>query len=275
MKMRLLCGVVLPAFVAAPVMVGECNAQAQSTTPADFNWTGFYAGLFAGGNATHFDSSTSTECTAPGPAFILGYFEFNCADIAGVDAAGTGSMSDIGFMGGAQAGYNLQLGSMVVGIEADFGAFGAEASRTSTVTVSSGYQATVSNSVDADWLFTARGRLGWAFGDSFLAYGTGGLAFTHVNSENSYADNNPNFPFLGAGSWSDAGIEVGWTVGAGAEWALSQRWSANVEYLHVQFDAIDSSGLVESTVTAGYASAISTSTDLSAETARAGINYRF
>lgn len=67
---------------------------------------------------------------------------------------------------------------------------------------------------------------------------------------------------------------VGWTAGAGIEWAFDQHWSARAEYLYVHFDAITASGFVFSPGGA-YGSAISTSTDLSAQIARAGINYKF
>jgi opacity protein-like surface antigen len=46
------------------------------------------------------------------------------------------------------------------------------------------------------------------------------------------------------------------------------------EYLYVHFSAITASGVVSDTA-AAYGSAISTSTDLSAHIARAGINYKF
>ena len=260
-------------FAAAPAMAAGSgmNAPATLSLPGS-NWAGLYAGLFAGGAFAHSDVDTSADCTAaPGFPFVY----FICSGVAGVEAAGTGGMSDIGVTGGLRVGYNWQINSAVFGFVADFGAFDVDASRTETQPVWTGYNATISSSVDADWLFTARARLGWALDDKFLAYATGGLAVTRLSASHSYFDTDTTPTGFGAGTWSDSALKAGWTLGAGAEWAFSQRWTASVEYLHVHFGAVDASGTVTSTSLPGYGSAISTSTDLSAETARVGVNYRF
>jgi outer membrane immunogenic protein len=181
------------------------------------------------------------------------------------------------FIGGAQAGYNWQINSTVVGLETDFDSFKARASRAATGTyVSMPSQFTITNSVNANWLFTARGRLGWAFNTALLGYVTGGLAATHYSAANSLSDTNVGLG-PGVGNWSAAATKLGWTAGAGAEYALNKSWSVRAEYLYVHFNSITASGIVANTgfIPGGYANAISTSTDLSAQIARAGINYRF
>ena len=50
-------------------------------------------------------------------------------------------------------------------------------------------------------LFTARGRIGWAF-DNLLLYGTGGLAETRLNASNSYTDAGLGAGGTGAGAWN-------------------------------------------------------------------------
>jgi outer membrane immunogenic protein len=242
---------------------------------AAYSWTGFYVGLNAGANwAYSGDPTTSASCAALG---MSGSY-FACTDIPAINAVGTGSLSgNARFTGGAQAGYNWQINSTVVGVEADFDSFNAKASRTATGNyISIPNQFTITNSVNANWLFTARGRLGWVLDTNLLGYVTGGLAVTHYSTANSFSDNNPGFG-PGAGNWSAAATKLGWTVGAGAEYALNKSWSVRAEYLYVHFNSITASGIVTNTnlIPGGYASAISTSTDLSANIARAGINYRF
>jgi outer membrane immunogenic protein len=282
-KVRFLCSVALPVFIAAPAMAADLPVKAPpmaASSPASTaqNWSGFYVGANAGADwAYSGDPSTSASC-AGAPGFVNGSY-FACADIPGVNAIGTGSMSGSGFTGGMQAGYNWQFNSTVVGVEADFGAFGAKASRTATGTyVTLPNQFTISSSIDANWLFTARGRLGWAFDSNILGYVTGGLAVTHLSAANSFSDNIPagvgHGGGNGSGAWSASATKAGWTVGAGAEYALNQNWSVRAEYLYVHFDAITASGLVADS-TGAYGSAISTSTDLSAHIARAGVNYKF
>src|SRR5262245_38579510 len=92
--------------------------------PAIYSWTGFYAGLNAGGAWGSSDPATSVSC-----ATVPGFFPYFCAgaiaqaNAAAVAAAGTGSMSGSGFTGGGQVGYNLQNRNLVFGVELDVEAF--------------------------------------------------------------------------------------------------------------------------------------------------------
>lgn len=274
---RLLGGVALPVLIAAPAMAADLPVKAPPIAPASAtqNWSGFYVGANAGGTWAYSGDPTTAASCAAAPGFAGGSY-FACGDIAAINALGTGSMSGTGFTGGAQAGYNWQINSTVVGIETDFGAFGAKASRMAAGNLPvAGSLATVTESVDANWLFTARGRLGWVF-NNLLAYVTGGLAVTHLKSSDSYVDNLGGFG-PGFGAWSASETKAGWTLGAGAEYALNRNWSVRAEYLYVRFDSITASGVIANTglLAGGYGSAVSTSTDLSAHIARAGVDYKF
>ena len=72
--------------------------------------------------------------------------------------------------------------------------------------------------------------------------------------------------------WNATAFDVGWTVGAGIEWAFANNWTARVEYLYVDFGSVTATGIIGASP---YANGISTSTDLSAQIARAGVNYKF
>jgi outer membrane immunogenic protein len=110
-----------------------------------------------------------------------------------------------GFVGGAQAGYNWQIGSWVLGLEGDI-------------------QATGANDTFAPWKFsnpwfgTVRGRVGYAF-SNIMFYGTGGLAFGELRGETF--------------GLSESHTTAGWTAGVGAEFGFAPNWSAKVEYLYV------------------------------------------
>ena len=110
-----------------------------------------------------------------------------------------------GFVGGAQAGYNWQIGSWVLGLEGDI-------------------QATGANDTFAPWKFsnpwfgTMRGRAGYAF-SNIMFYGTGGLAFGELRGETF--------------GLSESHTTAGWTAGVGAEFGFAPNWSAKVEYLYV------------------------------------------
>ena len=256
----------LPVLFAGPAMAA----------PQTYNWTGFYLGLNAGGVWTTGDQTTIVPCTEP---LFVGYLCAaglgEAANAAAVGAAGSGSLSGSGFTGGVEVGYNLQNGATVYGVEVDF-----ESLRpASTLKVgafpvlgagfAAGTPFTVASRVSADTLFTARGRLGWTF-DRVLVYGTGGLAVTRLDTGYSYNDSNGGF-----GAWSGGGNKLGWTGGAGLEYALSKGWSVKAEYLYVKFGSVTAAQGVVTAPPFGYSNALSTSTDLTAQIARAGVNYKF
>ena len=277
LKNWLLGGAALPAFIVGPAMAADLpvKAPAPAAVTRVYDWTGLYVGLNAGGAWGRSALNTSASCTLPpGATFLV----FGCSTVPVVDAAGTGSMSKAAFVGGGQIGYNLQSNSAVFGVEVDFNSFHIKNSRQGTGNYAPPFPPTaftLSSSVNTNWLFTARGRVGWAF-NNLLPYVTGGLAVTDLSASNSFQDNCCSGPGPGpaSGAWSASKTKVGWTVGGGLEWAFAQNWSAKVEYLYVHFDSIGASGLIIAGGPA-YASAISTSTDLTANIARAGINYKF
>jgi outer membrane immunogenic protein len=98
---------------------------------------------------------------------------------------------------------------------------------------------TVNQSVKTDWLFTARPRLGWA-NNNWLWYATGGLAVTELKYGNTFTDTYS--PAFETGSISKT--KVGWTVGGGGEFALSNNWTVRAEYLYVDFGGVSSAGNV-------------------------------
>ena len=60
----------------------------------------------------------------------------------------------------------------------------------------------------------------------YLLYGTGGLAFGSLKVQTP-------------GGFSESSTSAGWTIGAGAEFAINQNWSAKVEYLYVDLKDTD------------------------------------
>jgi outer membrane immunogenic protein len=110
-----------------------------------------------------------------------------------------------GVTGGIQGGYNWQNGPWVFGLEADIQANGAD-------------DTFAPWKFSNPWFGTARGRIGYSI-NNLLVYGTGGLAFGEVSGQNLLL--------------SEDHTSFGWTVGAGAEFALTRNWSAKAEYLYV------------------------------------------
>src|SRR5690606_36119322 len=85
-----------------------------------------------------------------------------------------------------------------------------------------------------DWFGTLRGRLGYTLTPSMLLYGTGGLAYARVSTDLIAMGNN--WPGLKHGTpYETSETHVGWTIGAGAEYAFHRNWSVRAEYLYADF----------------------------------------
>jgi outer membrane immunogenic protein len=266
MKIRALKDRLLRGTAALPLLIAS---PAFAASPA-YNWSGFYVGLTAGATWSSSHETTSLPCTeALGVGDICStVFPANGPIVRG---AMTGSFDKTGFVGGGEAGFNLQNGPAVYGIELDLQRFQGAWKSVTAISAgplpTAGMPMNLNSSADADWLFTARGRIGYAF-DSFLVYGTGGLALTRLSTNFTLSDSGGD-----AGNWTQVKEKVGWVAGGGVEWMLSKTWSVKGEYLYVKFGSQTASGSVVNGF--GYTNAISTSADLTAQIARAGLNYKF
>jgi outer membrane immunogenic protein len=150
-----------------------------------------------------------------------------------------------GFLGGLTLGYNFQTGTWLWGLEgdADYSAMNGSAN-------------CVGGSCETKnpWLATMRGRLGYAGWNNWLPYLTGGAAIGNVKATGP------------AGSASKT--EIGWTVGAGLEYAMWSNWSVKLEYLYVDLGKFDCGSACS-----GVAGTDNVS--FNANVVRAGLNYRF
>jgi outer membrane immunogenic protein len=134
--------------------------------------------------------------------------------------AGTGAVSNSpkGWLFGVTLGYNWQAGSIVYGVEGDF-----DWSNVKGTVACTGFDC----ETKSRWLSTFRGRLGYAM-DRWMPYLTGGLAYGDVAASST----NPLFPGTSA-------RRLGWTLGAGIEYALMGNWTAKLEYLYVDLGKFD------------------------------------
>lgn len=231
-------------LLAATAVIAVSSAAVAADTVAvepvvpAYSWAGGYAGVHLGYgwgrtkvtelDGYSFSSSGDTE------------FKFNSN----------------GFLGGVHAGYNWQSDRLVYGVELDFTA--ADINNTVANSMIPGSDESFSTKID--WFSTARARLGYSI-DRFLPFVTGGVAFGHVRS--SYDDNDE-----GQDNHAIADdVVAGWTVGAGAQYALTDNWSLRAEYLYV--DLKDSQGAFSDGETFRY------DFDNNIHVVRLGASYRF
>jgi outer membrane immunogenic protein len=226
-----------------------------------YQWTGCYVGLNAGaGNAgTNFSSSVG-----PGTHLLGG-------DPAVVAGSGGGGANEVDPLGGGQVGCNWQTNTLVVGLEGDFDYFHSKPGfSNNTNTLSDGVTPfTISQSLTTNYLATIRPRIGVG-ADRSLFYITGGVAFTRVSYTESYSDGAAP---PGLGSASASRNLVGWTAGAGWEYALADHWTVKAEYLIAGFPNTSALGAI--TDAAGGSNPLSGSGDVTIQLIRAGVNLKF
>lgn len=121
-----------------------------------------------------------------------------------------------GLIGGLQAGYNWQLPNGFV--------FGVEADVSFVSPVDQAKQGLAPFNTTIDYIATARGRVGYAFG-ALMPYVTGGVAWGHTH----VAINDADGEVLG----KKTGTQLGWVAGVGAEVAIDRNWSGKLEYNYI------------------------------------------
>jgi outer membrane immunogenic protein len=213
-----------------------------------FTWTGFYAGI-SGGYA--FDNGNSQ---LTGTSSLLAT---NLVPTGKVDTIGDGLII------GGTLGYNYQVGQVVFGLEGDL-----SYTDLGKKVVGGTAPLSVSQSQDLSYLGTVRGRLGFAF-DRLLVYGTGGLAFGETKAATA---------ITGLGSlWTGSKSEtnVGYTLGAGIEYAFNNNWSVKVEYLYYDLGTENYTAPLISGPGAGSSVFGTVRAENAGNIVRAGLNYRF
>jgi outer membrane immunogenic protein len=155
-----------------------------------------------------------------------------------------------GFLAGVTLGYNLQTGVWVWGIEGDVDYAWIKGNAVNTV--GTGCAGGGGCDIKNTFFATARGRIGYAW-DRFLPYLTGGAAFG-------------NSKISSPAGTSSTKTNVGWTVGAGLEYAFLGNWSAKAEYLYADLG----NGTCDASVCG-----VSVDYKIKTNIVRAGVNYRF
>ncbi|CAB4324823.1 porin family protein [Brucella sp. 6810] len=222
--------------MAADAIVAEPAPVAVDT----FSWTGGYIGInagYAGGKFKH-------------PFSVAGLPTAGMNEEGGA-LSGSLDVTSSGFVGGVQAGYNWQLDNgFVLGAEADFQGSTVKGDISAHLDDLDGNAET-----KVEWFGTVRARLGYTATERLLVYGTGGLAYGKVKSS------------LGIEDWgvSSSKTKAGWTVGAGAEYAINNNWTLKSEYLYTDLGKHDLINVNE----------LSLKNDVKFHTVRVGLNYKF
>lgn len=178
-----------------------------------YNWNGAYAGLQVG--SSNYRSAIGVN------------------DLLGIG----GQREDTGFSIGGVVGYNFQRCNTVFGIEGELNwvdneaAWGLDLTQAVNLIAPGVGAVNLFNAKSSmDWYGAIKLRTGFAF-DNLLLYVTGGMAFANIEHKGS---NPALFGVVPAGliSFNESDTRWGWVVGAGTEYALTNRitWKAEATY---------------------------------------------
>jgi outer membrane immunogenic protein len=231
MKKLLLMTVGVTVLGMAPALAADLPVRTYTKAPVPapvLTWGGFYLGVEGGGG------------------FGKDELRINGKALANTDISGA--------LGGGVIGYNWQLpNNLVFGIEGKLDA--ADISGTSAC-LNVDKPADCHSKLDS--LFSATGRVGYAFGPTLL-YVKGGGAWANDKTSITAA----------AGAASGSATRSGWTIGAGLEYMIVPSWSAKIEYDYYDFGnktvtLVDQGGVANDL-----------HSNLTVNTIKAGVNYHF
>ena len=217
------------AIIALPALAMLANGgPANAADDNGFDWTGTYAGVFAGS----------------------GRADGRIVDVDGFSYSGNPGWAvdydDAGFAAGVLIGRKFEIGGVPLRIELD-GTFGDLSAKTNRIdprfqppdeTVESEFR----------WVATARAGVERAVGPATV-FASAGLALARVENSlmdlDAYRDRSGEWVLLPDGraaqrmdpddSFRDGSTEFGWVIGAGVEAPLSDAWTLRLEGSYLDF----------------------------------------
>jgi len=203
--------------LAAPALAADLPtySKAPAIVAPAYDWSGFYVGVFGGGGYGNHNLNN-----ALGPAGFADY---------------TVNYSSTGGTAGGEAGYNVQSGNIVFGVEGDYSWFDIKGNDNFGSTDALGNAS--SDATSLRWSGTFRARGGIAV-DRLLLFFTGGWAYgdlLHTNTD----------PVLGVDQFDNH--RSGLTAGGGIAYAITNNVIGKFEYRYYDFGtytraAVGSSG---------------------------------
>jgi outer membrane immunogenic protein len=234
----------LATFAGAAVaadLPARTYTKAPAPVAAAFSWTGCYLGGQIG-----YKSARSNQAWANSGTPLI-------PDGTPL----TGTLDPSGAVGGLTAGCNYQFApNWVAGLEGDYSWTDLRSSARLLPPGSNLHTFEVREKAFA----TVRARLGYAV-DRWLLFVTGGAAWAQVDISDT------NIPTGGTAFQSAGTTYTGWTVGGGAEYALTNNWLIKAEYLYADLGT----NRVQLRTSLGGDADVS----LKQHVGRVGVNYKF
>lgn len=262
----------LPSRTEAPAPLPP-SALPMFAAPGASDWSGFYVGgALAARRSAGKDTLSGASYALP--ALGAGNLATNDPSVnprtSQTNTLGglAGKSGGNTFGGTLFGGYNIQSGSFVYGVEADVtyfydqtkaraGSLGINgvyannqvAANQNGDTVSGVGTLGITQRSRMNWDGSLRARVGVVAAPSLLVFATGGVALgrseqrTGMNGSIAFNDDNTSLQATHnvAGASEKNKIRVGWTLGAGADYKLTETWTMRAEYRYTSFGKSSSS----------------------------------
>jgi outer membrane immunogenic protein len=212
------------AFAAASLSAQAADMRIKPKPPETFNWAGCYLGGSLG-YAWGRDFDTETVAAT---GLLSGSSPTDSANANGAKLGG-------------YLGCNWQLGApWVIGAEGD----GEWANLRGTTTFPNTGPPSDFYDTHIDNQSSIRARVGYLLEPRLILYATGGVAFASINEHDVLA---------AAGVFTDnSTTRTGWTLGAGLDYALTDRWIGRIEYRYANFGTFSYNSAVFGPVTESH-----------------------
>lgn len=247
--------------------ISACCIASPALAEVDADWTGAYIGIHAGYTSMKSDSTPTL-----GDDWIANEPATRRADVISKWSAQQ-KVENAHF--GAQLGYNLDAGGVVVGVEADFTLHNGSDDLVRGPLVdstSSGLSYTFGNHIDPKYAMSLRGKLGLPLGKT-LVYAHGGWGWTRAEVAADIVSN---------GGYTKEGRVTetfdGYIIGGGIEHKVGSNASVRLEYSYadqgdVTYATAYRTGSTFAPPTYNYTETFTQ--DLRMHQVRIGLNYHF
>jgi len=233
---------VLALTISSPLFAADLPYRAPMAVPvAASGWNGWYVGGQLGFKSVTNDWTTNCVDAGGAPLGTCGSPLSLIALPGAPDSSASNRFTTSGFRYGLYAGAMSQVyTNWVVGIEGDVGFYNQSSTVPGILGCStaacegagfipplnlSGDSTSFKNTYD----YSLRLRAGYLVTPDILVYGTGGLAFQHVEATMT-CNGNTSPACLFSHSQTNSTTLPGYTVGGGLEWKLMQNWLIRGEY---------------------------------------------
>lgn len=235
LALSLLCATVASGWAMDTESQQEQRQEAalHGGQPPKFNWSGFYAGIE--GVYTRSSADFSLMPTGLWNDFpdLRDELSFRGRHEFDQDGGGIGGYGGYNFMLCERFLFGLEVeGRRVWGLSDHFRTGDFDFNGNGMFDVHSSF-----DTEDIPYLVTFGPRAGYACGN-FLPYVKGGLAFGQVDAHQGILTST----FGGNTNGKESKTQLGWCVGGGLEYALTDHWRLRVEYQYTDLGTLDFSG---------------------------------